>query len=465
MEDEFGKEKTVALIDAYIAALPKEGFRAFASSYMGKDLSMRFEQWVAPRPQINYKLGRHRKKKVGLQYKHAITIEQETAASIIEPVTLKVTFKDKTYQTQQWFSTEKKHTFELITDQKIKAIEIDPQERLLETSKSDNRRPAYWKFVILSMFVEYDFEEQQPLFMIFGQLRKRYGGLDRFDMGGYSQFNSYGANFGYTRLFGKAIDALRLSHGVRFALNLNGLAQDVALVQTSPDPTIIQVTDSGYASDVSVSYVYGNQLSYINPLQGMYGGLTLRVSNPLLGSQYSYRMINFNTAGIVQLHPNHLWGIRFSIGSSGAGEMPSQLQYRLGGIASMRGLPLTNDKFSGKHIVLLTNEYRHFLSQDMDLNLGLFRIRKIQGALFSNVGNTTHTVQEQADRKAGLITDVSGFMDLFDPRDLKADVGYGLRLHIHYFGVSPSLISFDVAHSITEKGYGYLYYLGVNQTF
>ncbi|MCB1198985.1 MAG: hypothetical protein KDK51_11480, partial [Deltaproteobacteria bacterium] len=98
-------------------------------------------------------------------------------------------------------------------------------------------------------------------------------------------------------------------------------------------------------------------------------------------------------------------------------------------------------------------------------NLGLFRIRKIQGALFSNVGNTTHTVQEQADRKAGLITDVSGFMDLFDPRDLKADVGYGLRLHIHYFGVSPSLISFDVARSITEKGYGYLYYLGVNQTF
>lgn len=465
MEDEFGKEKAIEMIDAYIRELPKGGFRDFAAKYIDKNLDDRFAQWVKPRPRINYKLGRHHKKKIGLKYHHWITIEQETDANIVEPVALKVTYKDKTKETQKWMSTEPVHTFKFLTDKKIKAIEIDPNERLLETTKADNRRPAYWKFVVLSMFVEYDFEEKEPLVFMQGQFRKRHGGLDRFDIGGYYLFNAYGANVGYTRLFGKAIDALRMGHGFRVGLNFNRLESDTAVVQTSPSPSEIEVTEGGYATDIALSYVFGNQLSYINPLQGAYGGLTLRLSNPLMASQFTYRLLTLNTAGIIQLHPNHLWGIRFQLGTSGASEMPTQLQYRLGGITSMRGLPLTNDRFTGKHIILLSNEYRHFIAQDIDINLGLFRIRKIQGALYSNAGHATNTVQEQADVQANLATSTSGFSDLFDVSDWKVDVGYGIRLHIHYLGVSPSLISFDVARSVTEDGFGWLYYLGVNQSF
>ncbi|MCB0271976.1 MAG: BamA/TamA family outer membrane protein [Bdellovibrionales bacterium] len=465
MEDEFGKKKKKKMIDQYIQTLPEGGFRVFVSNYVGKDVSDRFAQWVSPRPRVNYKLGKHRKKKIDGKYHHWITIEQETTKPIHEPVALKVSYKDKTSETQTWMSTEPMHTFQFLTNQKIKAIEIDPNERLLETTKADNRRPAYWKFVVLSMFVEYDFEAEQPSFFVQGQFRKRYGGLDRFDIGGYSQFKAYGASLGYTRLFGKTIDALRLSHGVRFGLNFNKLDDDFATIQTQTGQSNIEVTPGGFASDLSFSYVFGNQLSYINPLRGSYGGLTFRVSSPAVGSQYTYRMLSFNFAGIVPIHPNHLYGFRFRLGTSGGDEMPSQLQYRLGGITSMRGLPLTNDRFTGKNLLMMTHEYRHFIVQDLDANLWLFRIRKIQGALFSNMGNTTNTVLEQGQALANVAVDRTGFNDLFDVRDWKMDAGYGIRLFIDYLGVSPSLIAFDIAKSVTHPEFGWLYYLGVNQSF
>lgn len=465
MEDEFGKEQTHEIIMEYIQTLPTQGFRNFVEEKRNKDLEDRFGQWTSPRPRVNYRLGKHYKEKIGDQYHHSITIEQEASRPIVEPVTLKVSYKNKTSETQTWMSTTDEHTFQFLSDEKIKAIEIDPENRLLETLKSDNRRPAYWKFVILSLFVEYDFEENQPLFLAQGQIRKRYGGLDRFDIGGFYQFQAYGVSLGYTRLFGKIIDTLRLSHGFRAGLNFNGLTDDFSTIDTGMGPSDVGVTPSGYATDLSLSYIFGNQLSYINPLKGSYGSFTFRISNPVLGTEFDYRLATFNVAGIVPIHPNHLWGIRFRLGTSGGDEMPSQLQYRLGGILSMRGLPLTNDDFTGKHVVLLSNEYRHLLIQDMDINLWLFRIRRIQGALYSNAGHTTHTVREQARVQAGLQTGTTGFSDLLNLSDWKVDVGYGLRVHIHYLGVSPSLLSFDIARSVTDTEFGWLFYIGVNQTF
>jgi hypothetical protein len=145
--------------------------------------------------------------------------------------------------------------------------------------------------------------------------------------------------------------------------------------------------------------------------------------------------------------------------------MPSQLQPRLGGLNAMKGLPLNDDRFAGKNLVLISHEYRHFWAQDMDVNLWLFRIRRLQGALFSNTGHVTQTVQERANIEAGLASERTSFSDLFNLADWQMDVGYGLRWEIHYFGVSPSLLAFDVARSINMWEDGWRLYIGVNQSF
>lgn len=465
MEDEVGKEEVANMIYQYLKEKPDQGFREFTSQYFDKDVEDRFEQWTSRRPPVNYSLGRHHRNKTGSTYRDLITIYQNTPSPLVEPVELKVTYKDKTSETQIWKSEESSHTFTFESDQKIKAIEIDPRSRLLETDKSDNRRPAYWKFVIMSMYVDYDIKEKEPLFLLQGQFRKRHGGLNRFDIGAYSQFNAYGANLGYIRLFGEPIDALRLSHGFRLGINFNKLIPDQAIVELEQGPTQIDVSDGGLATDVSLAYVFGNQLSYTNPIRGSYGGLTLRIGNPVLGSEFNYRILNFLIAGMVPIHPNHLWGMRFMIGSSGSDDIPTQLQYRLGGLTTMKGLSLTDDRFTGKHMMLVTNEYRHYLVLDMDFNMWLFRVRRIQGALFSNLGHVTDTVQERANQQAGLGNNISSFTDLFRLQDWQMDAGYGLRFYIDYLGVSPSLLSFDLARSVNEFDLGWRFYIGANHTF
>jgi len=459
MQDEFGASQTKDLINAYIKRLPQEGFRSFSATYFNKDIGQAFTQWTSPRPRVNYALVSDK------ENKHLVTVKKKTKKEIIEPVTVQVTYKDQTAQRQTWKGAEDEHTFTFDDSKDIKSIEIDPNNRLLETARGDNRKPNLWKFVVNSMFAEYDVAAKQPLFLVQGQFRKTYGGLDRFDLGGYSYVNTYGANVGYTRLFGKSIDALRLNHGFRVSLNFNRLADARSFVPQGQGFQPVVVTPSGFVSDVSLAYIFGNQISYINPMAGAYGGLTLRVSNPLFGSQYKYYMLRLNIAGIKQMHPNHLWGIRFQAGTSGNSEMPAQLQYRLGGISSIKGLGLSADDYTAKHMVMLTNEYRHFLVQDMDLDLWLFRVRKIQGALYSSVGHATHTVSEQAGRLVGQTSKSTDFWDLANLSNWQADVGYGLRFHVDYFGVSPSLVSFDVARSVTDNRFGWLFYFGVNQSF
>ncbi|MCB0326008.1 MAG: BamA/TamA family outer membrane protein [Bdellovibrionales bacterium] len=463
MEDVVGEELVEKTIYQYLVSSEKN-FMRLLQEHEDDDLGKSFSQWIAPRPPINYKLSfRNTEKKDG-QLFHQVSLIKEGPKDFVEPVELRVKTKGKD-QLLIWDGEGSTHEFEFQSTYPIKLLEIDPRRRLLETDLSDNRKPAKRKFVLTESYFNYDVVAEQPQIFIAGQLRKTHGGANRFNVRATYLKDIYGVNFSYLRLFGSSLDHIRLSHGISAGISINRIADDFALVDAGSGPTAVQIGQEGWITSVTSSYLYGNQVSFTNPLEGGYGSVSLNLGTTILGGDSNYYRISTHHAWILPLHPNHFLAFRGQFGTSGQSGVPSQVQFRLGGIDAMRGLPLDDNRFTGRHLLLLTGEYRHFLYQDFDVNFWLFRVRSIQGALFSNAGRVTHTTEEKALHLIDSTSSVSGLADLFRPDQMLVDVGYGLRFHIEYFGVSPSLLTFDIARSISDLGTGLQFYLGVTQTF
>ncbi len=464
MEDELGEETVQKIIREYIKD-PSRTFLQVSEAVAGKPLDDRFEHWTSPRPRVNYKIKKHRDKKTAEGFDHTVLIQKETTKSFQEPVEVKVVEKNGKEHKIIWDSKDSEEQLDFKTETKTKSIEIDPRHRLLETTLSDNRNPPYWKFVLTELFAEYDFAAGQPLILAQSQFRRKYGGYDRFNLGGFYGADSYGVNVGYTRLFGQMLDTLRLAHGLAFRYNFARLSDDGVVVDTAP-PQVVNVTDDGFLTSVTTSYIFGNQISYTNPLQGGYGGLSFTYGSTWMGGNFDYYSVSFSSAKIVQLHPSHLLAFRGEFGHSGPDSMPTQVQFRLGGITSMRGMAIGDERYIGRNLLLFSGEYRHFLVQDCDINLGLFRVRDIQGAWFNDAGRVTDTVQEKADRSViGSTTSVSSFNDLFEVQNFEVDTGYGVRFFVEYLGVSPGILRLDLAKSLTDSSQGYRAYFGVTQSF
>lgn len=464
MIDELGEEKVHEVVMAYVKNSDKT-FEQITEEQVGKKLDQRFVHWKSQRPVVNYKIDKIKTKKSTDGYDYQVTIEKQSSKIFEEPVQIMAVEKTGKQQMITWDSEETKHTFELKTQAKLKSVEIDPNRRLLETKLSDNRDPAYWKFVLTEFFAEYDFNAGKPLIFAQSQLRKKYGGQDRYNLGGFYEVDSYGVNVGYVRLFGTILDSLRLSNGLGIQYNFSRLTQDTVDVD-APVPTSVIVTDSGFLTSLTTSYSFGNQVSYTNPLQGGYGGLAFTYGSKAFGGDFNYYSSSLHGAWVFKLHPSHLLAFQGLFGVAGPDSMPSQIQFRLGGITTMRGLGVSDEKYIGRNILMVSGEYRHFLIQDCDVNLGLFRVRDVQGALFGDAGRVTNTVQEDANQAVlGAAATSTTFSDLFEIQHFETDVGYGLRFFVDYLGVSTSIIRFDLARSLSDKSQGYRFYFGVTQSF
>ncbi|MEZ4705144.1 MAG: BamA/TamA family outer membrane protein [Bdellovibrionota bacterium] len=466
MEDVLGEELVEESIDEYIRK-ENTSLLSILQEKSGKDLTSDLAQWTSRRPALNYSIIKKERTENQDESSHyLVRVRKEGPIEFTEPVELLVKTK-KSRDILRWKDGGEFHDFEFDVPQndKLKVVEIDPRKRLLETDLDDNRKPSLKKFVLTESFATYDVKSNQPQIFLAGQFRKKYGGADRFNIQATYLKDIYGVNFSYMRLFGQALDRLRLSHGLSSGISINRVTDDYTSVSTSSGPTAVLVGNEGWITALTMSYFYGNQVSFTNPLQGGYGSVSASVGTKALGGDHDYYRISTNHSWILPLHPNHLLAFRARIGTSGADSIPSQVQFRLGGIDSMRGLPLDNSRFTGRHVLLLSGEYRHFLFQDFDVNFWLFRVRSVQGAVFSNVGKIAYSAQERAEKIINPSAPTSNFWDLFNGSNMEVDVGYGLRFHIEYFGVSPSLITFDVARAITEANAVMQFYFGVTQTF
>jgi hypothetical protein len=133
----------------------------------------------------------------------------------------------------------------------------------------------------------------------------------------------------------------------------------------------------------------------------------------------------------------------------------------------MKGFPQGEISRVGRNKLLISAEYRHYLLKDIDINLGsLFRVRNVMGALFTDTGRVTGTVEQYADHLANGGGFNSNPVSLFNIKQYDADIGYGIKFLYDALGVRESVLSFDVAKSLTNfRQYGVRYYIYFAQSF
>lgn len=473
MQDWMGQEKTREFLVLYLRS--EQSFRDLSRAFLAQhfptlDFENTFEAWTQRPTVVNYRLKRAKlnQKQPDGKFKHRFEVQKRDFDEDrpLEPVQIALYDKQGVAKTLRWFDDKESKSFELISDQKVKRVRVDPRRRVREFRIDDNDFPAIKKFVLTQFVTDYDFVENEPLIFLSAQYRRRYGGPNRYTFG-FSYFGeTYGVSMGYSRLFGRALDGLRLSHGAGISFGYTRLTPDSTFVSDGNVGGFVETGASGDVTRIGISYFYGNQVSFTNPLDGGGGFFSLDLGQAWMGGDHDFYRLSFGSSWVVPIYkPNHLWAFRVFGVTTGPDDIPTQLQPRLGGANAMRGLAFNNSRFQGRHLALLSTEYRHMLLKDIDWNLSLVRIRKVQGAWFVDAGHVVNTVDEAARGRAFGVSSQADVSDLLNFADYQLDTGYGIRFHVDYFGVNPSLLRFDLAKNLRDPSEGLYFYFGVTQSF
>ncbi len=127
-----------------------------------------------------------------------------------------------------------------------------------------------------------------------------------------------------------------------------------------------------------------------------------------------------------RIEGRHQLSLRGSVGSFVAGRPQSQLLYFLGGRTAVRGYVI--DDTVGRYRALGSAEWLHSLLGEANENVvELVWATRLDGAFFADValiGNDLGTALA---------------------RQVRADVGYGLRIYLDYFGIRPGVMAVEVA--------------------
>lgn len=461
MNDWLGQDKTSKVFQHYLSE--SKSLKALAQEVYEGDIDEAYQQWQFRPPNANYKISKRKSKKIAKnQYQHHLVFNKESKKTFKEPVEILAIDKHGEAFKFQWFNDKEEHEIEFRSKAKLKKTYIDPRSRLSEWQRHDNTKPAPYKFVLEQMLLDYDVNENVPLIFLGGVLRKKQGGYNRYRISGFYLGENYGVGLGYTRLFGRAVDGLRLSHGASFTANFSRVTQDNVLTSSG---TLVALTPASDVSSLGLSYFFGNQLSFTNPLSGGGGSFSIKWGSSALWADHDYINASHGSSWVFPMSSiNHLLAVQYSLSVNSKG-IPSQIQPRLGGVGAIKGVSFNDESFQGRYRFLSSAEYRHFLLQDIDINLGLFRIRDIQGAFGLDAGHVTATVQEQAEQMVHLGAPKTDFKDLWKVQDFTYGANYGLRFHIDYFGVNPSVIRFDAARTLDNNHGGIKFYLGFDQSF
>lgn len=463
-QDEMGNSRVEEAVDRYATSAGR--FETEASLVAKRDLTKEFSRWVAPRPAVNYVLKSHITKTEGKQIHHEVTAARESREPFREPCEIGVLLKDGQQLVFRWDDDQAEKTFSFTTESPIDIIEIDPRHRLRETTLSDNRSPPKYKLTLQDYVVNYDVNRNVPTGFASVQFRRSYGGNNRYNLSASYFGDAYGVDVTYIRLFGRLIDSLRLSHGIGIGYGFRQLDEENVRVAdpTSGNSTVVQTGPSTQTSSISASYFFGDQLSLTNPLEG--GGVSLGAAwgNSYMGGEQDYYRVTFDGSWIWPIHPSYFMAFRGVLGHVGPSSIPTQLYYDLGGLYGMRGLTENEAQFEGRNLLLTSAEFRHLLVRDIDINLWLFRVRSIQGVLFTDVGRVSYTAEERANELAFGVAPSSGFGDVFDFKNLEADAGYSIHFFLDMLGVNPGLFRVDVAKGLTTGGAA-RFYFGVTQSY
>lgn len=428
--DRLGKKKTrevfarleagASLLDALAPAL---GGAPAAEAFL--------DTWQRPYPSTRYRLLSWSTNQDNLA---TITIERDGEA-VAEPLQVRLV-DENDLERVVWTETTSQaiRTLTATMSAPLDRVELDPFGRLIETPtdqnpspRFDNRSSPRWKILLNNWNISVGATEGTlDTALDFGfsreyDVRWRHAIRGDFDPAaiGLSARSSYA--------FGESVTRSRLLQSIGAGIEgaylrpKFGDAVESAFVAAGrvfwsyDDRQSLWAAEPGssFSATLEYSHVFGQVLEAIA------GGGTREVSADAL-SLSARAVRSWRFGGSQQLTA------RATAGAFLFGDPRRQILFRAGGRANMRGYPVDATLGEARGVVSL--EWGHPILPELNDNaFGIWSVTGMDGALYAD---------------AGIIADE---LSNLSNAPFLADVGYGIRLYIDYFGVRPGVMAVDLA--------------------
>jgi hypothetical protein len=407
-----------------------------------------FAQWLGPYPEVDYRfeLLETKRRSDGRGQVHTVRMWKRGANPPVEPVELRVTEWGGKRHDLKWDGQGAETRLTVETERSIQSIELDPRGRLLERITGENddlrlddRSPARIKFLYNNFGALINFQNLSLDLSLDFSLSRILDVKNSTRIGLYhSAATQIGGILGYSRSFGEMITPARLAW-----------AAGLTLVVARLDPTFglgpHKLPEPGTRFTLSTGLAYSDVVFSWDPHRGTYFGVSGSWSvtvhdNGQVGQNVGVGVALDHYEPIAAGHQ-----LAFEVAAAGVfGDLhfPSQMT-AAGAPNYLRGYE--PDELLGRWRATARAEWRHSFVRDLNWNFfHVLYLRGVSGGVFAESG-----VVSDCDATA---TNGGGYG--IGPDSLFADVGYSLRFHEDWFGVSQTLMNIDVAVPLVRHARG-----------
>ena len=423
------------------AALP---FLACAEEVTKRPLQAAIVPWLQPYPEINYEwASTSLRQSQGSEYRNDVVVRRRANREVHEPVDLELRSIGGEPMRLRWDGSGDEGHLQVTSSDPMYQAVIDPDRKLIESTRSDNFSPPAPQVVLDSAEVEVSSTEFGFSGLVVG--RDRYDYRKDIAAAGFYTNRSIGVTVGPRYHWGERNDSTLYRH------NLYGFYSTQALDRDFKDNRIPSVISSGHSNGLGLRYSYNNVYAFDNPTESIDFRLFGDWYDRSLGSDYNYADWG---ASVVATHP--LWTHRTILAGEltngftqplGSSRVPNQGEFSLGGSRSIRGIGAEDEL--GRNLFLIRSEVRQTIYPELDLNLlDLLVLRRTQARLFVDTGSVSNS--------AGAI---------YDPRHYAVGVGARLALVYEILGLLTTTPNLEAATRV-DRGRGDVQFLfGTRQAF
>lgn len=410
----------------------------------GRSLQAFLDQWTRPYPSVNYRFdGLRQTVRPDGSVQANVRIRQ-TGEPVEEPVTVEVRPLKGPARRATWDGAGTQGVATVNVPARVLQVRIDPDRRLYETERSDNRRLPAPKLLLNRFHVKLDLNGRDHEFRLGGQILNAGDYRRRYRFYAFAEQEHNGIELQRVQAFGLRLNEVEYRQEVSMGFSFSDL--DDAFV----DPGSAFLSNTGRVSAALLGYAVRSRESSRNPLSGWQVLLETELGEKVAGSEYRYWKAGARFDTLIPIRrDDRLLALRLYAGAADAGGTPTQLLFDLGGFDAVRGI--NRGAALGNHIWQATAEYRHIALRNLSLNaLTLAWLRRLQFAAYADAGAVS----------------LSG-RSLFDADAVRCGVGAGLRLHVDLLGAFPGVWRFDVATELDRNGerQPLMFYIGVGQSF
>lgn len=428
LEDWLGPDAFGALIDRYLAGEVCP-LRAGAEALAGADLADFFRTWTGPLPGEDLRVQISSTERLPDGRWRSVVEVWRLGDAPQEVIETRATEAGGREHLLVWRAAAGEHLrrFEVVGEEPVERLQVDPRGRVAQTPADPtelavrgDQVPERVQLLLTGFAVSYSTANDTFFGDVDVLLRPREAVRRRLGIGAsYRQARLQGRtslNFGFGRLVGAA----------RYAWNWGiGLSADYLRAGFGGEEVA-----EGFAVGPAVRIAFDDRPIADAPLRGtaFEAGFSVSAGANRGGDSAIYGGLQTGALRLFPLGRRSALAVRIK-GDLVLGDPPVQELLPLGGSdAALRGFPL--EAALARERVIGSVEWRHPLIPDLDVDLGLARLRRVSGAAFADVAwaGRLHPLAPGTPRDAFF-----------------ADAGYGLRFDYDVLGVRPLVLAVDAA--------------------